>query len=184
MNGDIKFLKELQHELLTQEKDGQAEPRFWSIMDYKHLPTTSDHADDVILYDADACETITIEEYVEEIINGEYADDFTEEQKEELKEAIRGYGLYDLEEWLKENESNEIYPVFQMEEDFIAWNTLFFTKEEAKQHLESNRHHYSSKAHTFAMTAWRAPKMKRLMQILETFDWDSIKPQPERKEST
>ena len=28
---DIEFLRELQHELNTQEHDGQASPRFWGI---------------------------------------------------------------------------------------------------------------------------------------------------------
>jgi site-specific recombinase XerD len=50
----------------------------------------------------------------------------------------------------------------------------FLTKEEAKQHLEANSHHYSSEAHTYAMTAWRAPKVERLLQILETMDWDAF----------
>lgn len=51
---------------------------------------------------------------------------------------------------------------------------MFLTKEEAKQHLKVNHYHYTSKAHTYAMTAWRAPKVERLLKILETFDWDSI----------
>ena len=33
---------------------------------------------------------------------------------------------------------------------------------------------YSERAHTYAMSAWRAPKVERLLQILETFDWDKI----------
>lgn len=30
-NQDIEFLKELQHEMLTQDKVGQASPRFWVV---------------------------------------------------------------------------------------------------------------------------------------------------------
>ncbi|AWD87966.1 MULTISPECIES: hypothetical protein [Bacillus] len=33
---------------------------------------------------------------------------------------------------------------------------------------------YIAEAHTYAMTAWRAPKVERLLKILETFDWSSI----------
>jgi hypothetical protein len=174
MKDDIQFLKELQQELLTQEKDAQASPRFWAIMDYKYQPTTSDHADRVMLFDADACERFSFEDYLDDVLNGEYADEFTDEQKEELREAMKMYSFYEIKEWLKENEVRDIYPIFEMEIPTIAWNTCFFTKEEAKRHLESNRHHYSDKAHTFAMTAWRAPKMERLIKILETFDWDKI----------
>lgn len=27
---------------------------------------------------------------------------------------------------------------------------------------------------TYAMTAWRVPKVERLLNILENFDWDSL----------
>lgn len=52
---------------------------------------------------------------------------------------------------------------------------MFLTKAEAKRHIRLNKHHYTSEAHTYAMTALRAPKVERLLKILETFDWDSIK---------
>ena len=60
------------------------------------------------------------------------------------------------------------------EEHFIQPSTMFLTKAEAKQHIELNHYHYSERAHTYAMSAWRAPKVERLLQILETFDWDKI----------
>jgi hypothetical protein len=179
---DIHFLKELQHELKTQENDGQAAPRYWSIMDYKWEVTEEGHEDRVSLFDGDACETLDLDEYVDEILNGERKDDFTGEELSELeyrKEYGSPSGVFD---WIKEyDDGNRYYPIYEKEISFIAWDTLFFTKKEAKQHLEKNRHHYSSKAHTFAMTAWRAPKMERLMKILETFDWDKIDELAEEK---
>ena len=51
---------------------------------------------------------------------------------------------------------------------------MFLTKEEAKQHIQNNRHHYSAKAHTYAMTASRAPKVKRLINILLSFDFEQF----------
>lgn len=178
MNDDIQFLKELQSELNTQETDGQAAPRFWSIMDYKWEPTSEDHADRVVLFDSDACETIDINEYVDEIVDfeGERYLEFDKEQRDEL-EYIRDFEApSDIYNWIEENDDNSrYYPVYEQELSFIAWNALFFTKEEAKRHLKLNAHHYTDKAHTFAMTAWRAPKMERLMKILETFDWNSVR---------
>lgn len=35
MKEDIKFLKELQNELNTQDHDAQAAPRYWTVGDYK-----------------------------------------------------------------------------------------------------------------------------------------------------
>src|SRR5690606_34765786 len=123
---------------------------------------------------------INIEEYIENVLDG---DEFTDEQKEELKEAVDGVGVFDLKEWLEEYENDDVFLLYEREIPVIAWNTCFFTKEEAKRHLENNRHHYSDKAHTFAMTTWRAPKMERLMKILETFDWDAVEIKKKEKES-
>jgi hypothetical protein len=175
MKEEIYFLKELQQELKTQENDGQAAPRFWSIMDYKWDVTEEGHEDRISLFDVDCCETIELDEYVNEIVEGERNSDFTEEEIEELKDRHEYDSPSDVIEWIKEfDDEDRYYLIYEKEISFIAWNTLFFTKKEARQHLESNRHHYSNKAHTFAMTAWRAPKMERLMKILESFDWDSI----------
>lgn len=184
MKEDIQFLKELQKEMNTQENDGQAAPRFWSIMDYKQIPTSEDHADDVILYDSDLCTTVEINEYVHEIVDfeGERHLDFDKEARDELKDIHQYESIEEIHEWIKENDDESRYhPVFQQAISYIAYNSCFFTKKEAKEHLESNRHHYSDKAHTFAMTAWRAPKMERLMRVLESFDWESIEKLAEDK---
>ncbi|KEK23505.1 hypothetical protein [Bacillus gaemokensis] len=50
-----------------------------------------------------------------------------------------------------------------------------FLKELQQELLtQENDYHYTSKAHTYAMMAWRPPKVERLLNILETFDWDAI----------
>ncbi|MBN6206250.1 hypothetical protein JYK21_07285 [Ralstonia pickettii] len=177
MREDIQFLKELQSELKTQENDGQAAPRYWSIMDYKWEPSSEDHADRVILYDSDACETIEINDYVDEIVDfeGDRHLEFDKQQRDELKD-IRDYeDPSEIYEWIEINDDDSrYYPIYEQEISFIAYNSCFLTKQEAKDHLKANAHHYTGKAHTFAMTAWRAPKMERLIKILETFDWDAV----------
>ena len=52
--------------------------------------------------------------------------------------------------------------------------SLILTKAECKEHIEKNAHHYTSKAHTYAMTACRAAKVDRLLNLLSTMDWDYI----------
>lgn len=173
MNEDIQFLKELQNELKTQEDDGQAAPRFWVIMDYKWEITEEGYHDRISLYNPNTCETETFDEYIDEIINGDRRYEFDDEQIEELQD-IKDYFQDELEDWIKANDNREYYFLYEKEVSFIVQDTLFLTKSEAKQHLEKNSHHYSDKAHIFAMTAWRAPKMERLMKILETFDWNSL----------
>ncbi|MGA4461972.1 hypothetical protein ACPA2L_04485 [Bacillus bombysepticus] len=107
----------------------------------------------------------------------EYYEDEIEEDKD-LQELINNENesFYDLWEYVEENLNDSGYfnKVFMKKEDFIVPNTMFLTKEEAKRHLELNKRHYTKKAHTYAMTALRAPKVERLLKILETFDWDAI----------
>lgn len=184
MKADITFLKELQKELKAQETDGQAAPRFWSIMDYKQVPTSEDHADDAELYDSWDCSLLSIDEYVQDIVDfeGNRHLDFDSEQRNELKEIYEFQAPSEIMDWIEENDEEARYHIVYSEEiSFIAYNSCFFTKEEAKSHLENNRHHYSEKAHTFAMSMWRAPKMEQLMKVLETFDWDQIEKLAEDK---
>lgn len=49
---------------------------------------------------------------------------------------------------------------------------MFLTNREAKEHLKSNHYHYTSKAHTYAMTAWRSPQVEKLIHILQTADFE------------
>ncbi|HDR7981165.1 hypothetical protein ACT7CX_00110 [Bacillus cereus] len=170
MNKDIQFLKELQQELLTQENDYQAGPRFWTVGDYKMVSCP------------DGCQ----EEYHVNLPNREYfgeinelLKDIKEDKLEEMEvKAQEGFSEIECEEsaidWIKEHydEDAELIPV--REEHFIHPNTMFLTKAEAKRHIELNHYHYSPKAHTYAMTAWRAPKVERLLNILESFDWEAI----------
>lgn len=174
MKEEIQFLKELQQELKTQEVDCQAAPRFWSIMDYKWTVTAEGHEDRITLYDSDACETMELDEYVEEILNGDRKEDFSEDEIEELQYENEHGSPSDVYDWIERYDESRYYPVYEEQVSFIAPNTLFLTKAEAKKHLEINHYHYTSNAHTYAMTAWRAPKMERLIKILESFDWDSV----------
>ena len=54
---DIQFLKDLSYELNTQDNVGQANPRFWVIMDYK-----KDYGDEfdggTAIYDVDEYELV------------------------------------------------------------------------------------------------------------------------------
>lgn len=173
MKEDIQFLKELQQELLTQDHDSQAAPRFWTVGDYKvqgcpegchdtywvGLPNRDYHGDLDDLLDS-------IEEEIED------DEEFSEEAKEEFHEIDDD--LDSTLDWIKEYYDEDAYLIPVREEHIIHSNTMFLTKDEAKRHIQLNHYHYSPKAHTYAMTAWRAPKVERLFKILESFDWDKI----------
>lgn len=170
MNDDIRFLKELQEELKTQENDCQASPKFWTIGDY-HMVACADGCGDG--YEA----VIPNQEYygdADELLRKIEKNEL-DEMSEEAKEEFSDIGCdASAEDWLRKYYSDDTELVPVREEHFIHPNTMFLTKQEAKDHLKSNYYHYSSKAHTYAMTAWRAPKVERLLKLLETFDWDKV----------
>jgi len=178
MNKDIQFLKELQHELKTQENDCQASPRFWAIMDYREVLANEDYDnghDSYFHNDGDHMEFkyfTDLKDFLEDVFEEEIKTD------EDLQELLNdeNESFYSLWEYVEDklNDCGFFSKVFVKEEDFITPNTMFLTKAEAKRHLELNHYHYSPKAHTYAMTAWRAPKVERLLKVLETFDWEKI----------
>lgn len=189
MKEEIQFLKELQATLKHEDEhdnDGQASPRFWAIMDYRVVPTHEDFDVDRTMYyhnDGDHIEFETIED-LKEFLSDHYLED--DEQGGLAKLLNNEHTTFDVlwdfvQTWLNDDGYFNEIPV--KEESFIVPDTMFLTKEEAKRHLELNHYHYTSKAHTFAMTAWRAPKVEKLLNILMYFDWDNIQLQGSEKTS-
>ena len=170
MNEDIKFLKELQNELKAQEKDGQASPRYWTIGDYEMVSCPEGCHDEYHVIAADRDYYGSLDGLLKHIKEGEL-EDFLAEAIEDFEEIACEVSAID---WLKENYDKDVALIPVREEHIVHPNTMFLTKAEAKKHLEFNHYHYSSRAHTYAMTAWRAPKVERLIKILESFDWDLI----------
>ncbi len=171
MNETIQFLRELQEELKTQHHDSQASPRYWTIGDYKMVAWPEGCQDEYYVNAPNRDYYGSLDELLEHIKNEEL-EEYTNDAKKELEEIACEISAI---EWLKKyyDEDIELIPV--REEHFVYPNTMFLTKSEAKKHLELNHYHYSKQAHTYAMTAWRTPKVEKLLNILETFDWDSLK---------
>ncbi|QZA69846.1 hypothetical protein 043JT007_60 [Bacillus phage 043JT007] len=181
MNEDIQFLKELQQELKTQDNDCQAAPRFWALMDYRWVTCPPDDHERVSVVFPEEGEDYVLDDLVNDIINYEsscsYCYTVDHSAIDDLREMV-DYFMTDEDEmleWVRVNIDSEAYLVYEREEEFIVPNTMFLTKQEAKNHIKVNHYHYTSKVHTYAMTAWRAPKVERLINILENFDWDSLK---------
>lgn len=59
--------------------------------------------------------------------------------------------------------------------DKIYPDTMALTEKDMAEHLRKNDYHYSEDAHTYAMTAWREPRIERLYKILQEVDWDKIR---------
>ncbi|MED3231514.1 MULTISPECIES: hypothetical protein [Bacillus] len=168
MNQDIQFLKELQQELKNQDSDCQAAPRFWTVGDYEWVEVREENAERYSVYLPYIAEAYVLDDYLEDLKED------SELSKEALAELKKG-DFDDPIEWIQKYIDEEAELIPERKVHIVRPDTMFLTKAEAKTHIKLNRHHYTSEAHTYAMTAWRAPKVERLLNILETFDWDSIK---------
>lgn len=63
-----------------------------------------------------------------------------------------------------ENPDEDIVKYWVRDED--KHQGMFLTESDAKDHILSNRHHYSDKARTYVNHAWRAPKMLNFFNAL------------------
>lgn len=168
MSTDIEFLKELQVELNSQDNDSQAAPRFWTVGDYRWVECDEENAERHSVYLPDDGESHEINYFLTDLLE-------KEELSAEALEAFKEISCEDSAfEWIQEHydDGASLHP--EKKEHFIRQNTMFLTKDEAKQHIKSNHYHYSDGAHTYAMTAWRAPKVERLLKILSEFDFGTL----------
>lgn len=172
MTEDIQFLKDLQKELQTQDHDSQAAPRFWTVGDFHMVECAEGNHDSYRISMPNKDYYGDLNTFLEGIKNEvQDMDKYSKQAKKEFTAIACEVTALD---WVTEHYDEDAYLTPVREEHFIQQSTMFLTKAEAKEHIELNHHHYSERSHTYAMSAWRAPKVERLLQILETFDWDKI----------
>ncbi|VDG73425.1 Uncharacterised protein [Clostridium carnis] len=179
---DREFLIKLQHEMLTQDTVGQADPRFWVVMQEVKEYRVEDDEDGVQIYDTDSCEIACdgdlkdiydwIEEQEFDLLKCDYNDVFG--QIEIQLDNEEEYVIEDADDLIKFLEelgfSNYEIVKYRVREE-IAQNTMFLTLDECKNHIKANGYHYT-KPHPYAMTAWRSPQVARLYKILQETKWD------------
>ena len=170
---DLEFLKNLQEELKTQDRDSQASPRFWVVRQWEKEVTHSDFSEGqlIVIFDGD------YSEFDDESDIGDFID-FMENHHEKEWDCIKDKKFYedmsDIIEVLEE-ECFDGFTIYDYKKvPVIKENTMFLTKQEAREHIEANYYHYNKSAHTYAMTAWRAPKVQKVLEILENFDFKEV----------
>lgn len=176
---EIKFLKDLQHEMNTQDNVGQADPRYWVIRDYEKIYGENlNNADGIFIYDTNSCETISEVDYqlfnvnrtIEEIIKNIKENGF-ELESDAIENIKSAYDMNSLVEILREIEEFN-FAVGEYQE--IPKETGFFlTQKAAETHLKDNNYHYGTNAHTYAHTAWRS-KEEKLWDILQKVNFDLL----------
>lgn len=167
----LAFLANLKSEMNTQDSDCQANPRFWVVMDYKNEPCWEGHADFYEVCSSEIEMFGTVNDFKEDLNDNGYLEDLNDELVEELNRITDDAELVD---WMKDHLNIEAYIVPMRKVEVIKKDTFFITKRECQEHIERNQHHYSNKAHTYAMTAWRSPQVEKLWNVLETLNIDEL----------
>ena len=189
---DIKFLKELQKELNTEDNVGTASPRYWVIRQPERIYHVDKDEADYFMFVDDDYQELTLEElknYLEDVYDDnlksvdikdgvltfEYLDEFSEEIE---KYTIDFYNSslessYSVDKVLELLEL-EVSVVYYKEIDVTVDNCMFLTQIDAENHLRANDYHYHEKARTYCMCGWRSPRFERLINILSKTDFDSM----------
>lgn len=174
---EIRFLKELQKEMNTQDNLGQADPRYWVIRDfYKVYGEKLNNPDGFTVYNSDdgndVCEieyrifgsSKMADEILKELEEQEY--ELSDDDKQTICDA---YDLDSLIETLEELG----FSVVQYE-IVPKYSGMFLTQKAAEEHLRANYYHYSDNATTYAMTAWRSREADVLYKILRSVDFEQL----------
>lgn len=198
-HNDIAFLQSLQREMNTQDTLCQADPRFWVIKGsekvYPEYDGYSLMLDDneVACSFEDAASYISGKSFNEDTglkATAKYERDLFFDgvltvRCEEMPgwEELVFYSMEELVSWLNDYVGYERYSFAgYVLLDRIYPDTFFLTQKEAQNHLKKNYYHYSEDAHTYAMTAWRAPDVEQLYGILEKTDFQDLKRRSAYKE--
>lgn len=189
-NDDIKFLKELQKELNTEDNVGTATPRYWVIRQPERIyHLDEDEADYYVFIDECDKYELTLEDLKDKleflcddnlksvevkdgVLTFEYFDEYLEEVEKYKVDYDNYYtdGRYKILELLE----SDVSVAYYKEVDATVDNCMFLTQIDAENHLRANDYHYHEKARTYCMCGWRSPRFERLINILSKTDFDSM----------
>lgn len=173
---DIEFLKELAHELKTQDNCGTRNP-VWCIMDTRKVAKPEGCGDEIKVFDGDTFFSLSY--------FADYAvENFIKEEEGISDDTIRLKILdcrstcdlkYVLDLYFAAN-TDDYKIVDCSEEEFVTEQTAgaFLTLRAAKKHLKENYYHYSANAKAYALSAWRNPELERLLDIIKDTNWEAL----------
>lgn len=170
----LQFLTELQRDLLEDRRTetAQADPIYYGILDVKEFVTDQDHSDNRVLVcdDGDIEPQTAIEEELidENLINEMLEDGILDTNDDRIYVADTDAFLDFVEE--NEDDIETASVAYIAYDEVIKPDAMFLTRKDAKAYLKNNRHHYTGKAKTYAMTAYRSHRYEMLIDVLRTID--------------
>lgn len=181
---DVAFLKDLQHALNTQDTMGNADPRFWVIIQGEDESCTEADADASHIFSQESASVIAddLDGFVGHL-QDRYGDRFSAEYNPKLNvwdvrlDDVEDDYVVNTDDLLKLLERAGIYDYsisYSRTVKSIVHDTLFLTHADCEDHLRRYHYNYKPDAHAFAMTAIRSPQFERLISVLQTVDWDAV----------
>lgn len=170
----LQFLTELQRDLLEDRRTetAQADPIYYGILDVKEFVTDQDHSDNRVLVcdDGDIEPQTAIEEELidENLINEMLEDGILDTNDDGIYVADTDTFLDFVEE--NGDDIETVSVAYIAYDEVIKPDAMFLTRKDAKAYLKNNRHHYTGKAKTYAMTAYRSHRYEMLIDVLRTID--------------
>nr|DAN80032.1 MAG TPA: hypothetical protein [Caudoviricetes sp.] len=196
---DIDFLKALQKERNTQDNCGTGNVRTWVIKDRNDTVTEEGHEDYYLLYDSENCNVLDLEDiydilkalefetdyytgelvienlnFENNIITFAYAGSKVSISRDSDNEdgiIIKGMDADELISFFNDN-FYEIVTVNMR----VGWKHqfCFLTQKAAENYLKRKGHNHSKDAHTYCICTYEDPEIAKLMDIIESTDWDSV----------
>lgn len=168
---ECEFLKDLQHELNTQETDGSAQPVFWGVEETVE-ECRGEYGDwggdPYIRYDDGKW---TLEEAIEEVNENiiDYPQDIISEWEDVDKTCVE-----DVYEFMSERlKWDTVYGVVYIEkvERITPFTGAFLTKRACKNYIERYGYNHNN-PHTYAMTAYRNFELQKLVNIIKNLTFE------------
>jgi hypothetical protein len=161
---DIEFLKNLAHELKTQDTACTRKPVYYSICQQdKEYCIDQDYADGMCV-GGDEGEIFTDSGELIEWIMENYSEEIDDSIEEQLREKP------DLEEICEYcNEIDLCKLTYMGYRNTEKHDGMFLTRKALKEHVAQNYYHYKANPVSYAHHAWRNPEFERLLEIVEKF---------------
>ena len=171
----LQFLTELQRDLLEDRRTEtvQADPIYYGILDMHGFVTDKDHSDDRVLVCDDGDidpQTVIEEELIDASLINEMLDEGILDTDDD--DGLRVADADAFLDFVEENEDgiDAISVAYIAYDEVIKPDAMFLTRKDAEAYLGNNRHHYTDRAKTYAMTACRSNRYETLIDMLRTID--------------
>ena len=168
---EYEFLKDLQHELNTQETDGNAQPVFWGVEETVEecRGEYGDWGGDPYIRFDDG--KWTLEEAIKEVNENiiDYPQDIVSEWEDVDKTCAE-----DIYEFMSERlKWDSVYGVVYVEkvERVTPFTGAFLTKRACKNYIKRYGYNHNN-PHTYAMTAYRNFELQKLVNIIKNLTFE------------